>query len=138
MRTLGIDYGETRIGIAISDPMKLFAQGLDTLTPTGKKDLWRSFFAIFDEYSDIDQVVVGFPYNMDGTTGTMGEKVTEFIDQFKRRFPKIPVVCWDERLTSQAAERTMREANRKTKGRKHEIDKLAAIFILQSYLDAQR
>lgn len=138
MRILGLDYGGRRIGVAISDPLGMFAQGLPTIEYQSNKKLWRQFFAIFEKYESIEQVVIGFPYNMDGTIGTMGEEVQHFICEFKKRFPKIEIITWDERFTSNYAQRTLRDLNQKTKRQKGKIDELAAVFILQSYLDAQK
>lgn len=131
---MGIDYGDSRIGIALSDPLGLTAQGLETLK-------WRFDLSkpvdriaeIIKEYS-VEKIVVGFPRNMNGTVGPRGEKTEEFVKMLKDR-TGIPVETWDERLTTVAAMRAMNEIGVKAGKKKKIIDQVAAVLILQGYLD---
>ncbi|ABN51394.1 MAG TPA: Holliday junction resolvase RuvX [Hungateiclostridium thermocellum] len=137
MRVLGIDYGDSRIGIAISDPLGWTAQALETIT-------WRSdvevplkrISELVEEYG-VKTVIVGFPKNMDGTVGARGEKTIEFIDLLQQRIKDIEVIKWDERLTTVAANRTMYEMGIKKSKKKLVVDQIAAVYILQGYLDSK-
>lgn len=137
MRVLGIDYGDSRIGIAISDPLGWTAQALETIT-------WRSdvevplkrISELVEEYG-VKTVIVGFPKNMDGTVGARGEKTIEFIDLLQQRIKDIEVIKWDERLTTVAANRTMYEMGKKKSKKKLVVDQIAAVYILQGYLDSK-
>jgi len=137
MRVLGIDYGDSRIGIAISDPLGWTAQALETIT-------WRSdvevplkrIYELVEEYG-VKTVIVGFPKIMDGTVGARGEKTIEFIDLLQQRIKDIEVIKWDERLTTVAANRTMYEMGIKKSKKKLVVDQIAAVYILQGYLDSK-
>lgn len=135
-RTLGLDVGDKTIGVAASDLMGWTAQGIETIRRVGiKKDLQR-LEEIIKQY-EINRIVVGLPKNMNGTIGPQGEKVLEFIERLKRRF-QIEVIQWDERLSTVSAERALIQADVSRKKRKEVIDKMAAVYILQGYLDSQR
>ncbi|GAB6087913.1 Holliday junction resolvase RuvX [Alkaliphilus crotonatoxidans] len=135
-RTLGLDVGDKTIGVAASDLMGWTAQGIETIRRVGiKKDLQR-LEEIIKQY-EINKIVVGLPKNMNGTIGPQGEKVLEFIERLKRRF-QIEVIQWDERLSTVSAERALIQADVSRKKRKEVIDKMAAVYILQGYLDSQR
>jgi putative Holliday junction resolvase len=134
LRILGLDVGSKRIGIALSDELGLTAQGVETLIcRTPEKDLDR-ILDLAAEYS-IQAIVVGIPYNMNGTEGPQVQRVRAFIEQIQRR-TDIPVREWDERLSTAAAERTLLEADMSRSKRRKVIDKVAAVIILQGYLDS--
>jgi putative Holliday junction resolvase len=130
---LGIDYGEKRMGVAVSDPNGLIAQGLETIEASDPEKALDTIEDLIREY-DIQAVVVGLPVNMDGTESDMAKTVQAFAEKIEDR-TGCDVITWDERLTSAAAERALTEMGRSTKGRKSEIDRIAATIILQGYLD---
>ena len=133
-RIMGLDVGDKTIGVALSDPLGWTAQGLKTVRRTGiKKDL-QELGEIIEEY-DVKKIVVGLPKNMNGTIGPQCKKVLEFNEKLSKRFNDIEIIQWDERLTTVAAERTLIEADVGRKKRKEVIDKIAAVHILQGYLD---
>ncbi|MCX8129307.1 MAG: Holliday junction resolvase RuvX [Clostridia bacterium] len=141
MRIMGIDYGDSRIGISISDPFGWTAQGVETIHLKGglQKALERIHHLI-KEYN-INKVVVGFPRNMNGTIGPRGEKTLEFIDMIgkyttENNLSDFEIIKWDERLTTVAANRTMHELGVKTSKKKGVVDQIAAVYILQGYLDS--
>lgn len=134
-RMMGLDVGDKTIGVAASDLMGWTAQGIETIQRIGiKKDL-RRLEELVEEY-EVHKFVVGLPKNMNGTLGPQGEKTLEFVERLKKRFPKVEVVLWDERLTTVAAERALIQADVSRKKRKEVIDKMAAVYILQGYLDS--
>ena len=133
-RIMGLDVGDKTIGVALSDPLGWTAQGLKTVRRTGiKKDL-QKLGEIIKEY-DVKKIVVGLPKNMNGTIGPQCQKVLEFNERLGKRFGDIKIIQWDERLTTVAAERILIEADVGRKKRKEVIDKIAAVHILQGYLD---
>ena len=132
-RILGVDFGQRRVGLAVSDPLGITAQGLETIDFTEKETLLVQLGKIINEL-EVKKVVVGLPLNLDGIPGDKAKEVAGFIEQLKIRF-QLPVIPWDERMTTKAAHRTMHEMGRKAKGAKGKIDRIAAILILQSYLD---
>lgn len=134
MRIIGIDFGDSRIGIAVSDPMGWTAQGLETIHWHGnlKKPVERIIKLVGDYGAE--KLVIGFPKNMNGTIGPRGEKTQEFIDILAQE-TVIEIIKWDERLTTVAASRTMHELGVKTSKKKGVVDQIAAVFILQGYLD---
>jgi putative pre-16S rRNA nuclease len=135
LRILGLDIGSKRIGIALSDELGLTAQGVETLIcRTPGKDVER-IAELSAEYG-VQEIVVGMPYNMSGTEGPQVHRVRAFIEQIQRRID-IPIREWDERLSTAAAERTLLEADMSRSKRRKVIDKLAAVIILQGYLDNQ-
>ena len=135
LRILGLDIGSKRIGIALSDELGFTAQGIETLIcRTLEKDVDR-ILELSTEYG-VQEIVVGMPYNMDGTEGPQVRKVRAFVEQINRRVD-IPVREWDERLSTAAAERILLEADMSRSKRRKVIDKLAAVIILQGYLDNQ-
>lgn len=133
MRIMGLDVGEKRIGVALSDLMGWTAQGFETLHRTNIKDDLQRLVTIIQE-NEVNKVVVGLPKNMNGTLGPQSEKVTEFAEKLRRKI-NFELVYWDERLTTVSAERILIQANVSRKKRKTVIDKIAAIHILQGYLD---
>jgi putative holliday junction resolvase len=135
MRILGIDYGDSRIGIAVSDPFGWTAQAVETISRNEslKKPMER-IKQLIKEYN-IEKIIVGFPKNMNGTVGPRGEKTQLFIDLLNEQC-NIGVLKWDERLTTVAANRTMHEMGMKTSKKKGVVDQISAVFILQGYLDS--
>lgn len=136
MRILGIDYGEKRVGLAISDPLGFTAQGLD---PIFRKDA-RTFLADLSKVCrdlEVDEIVIGMPINMNGTFGPKAKEIQELVPKIEEKI-KVSVKTWDERLTSREAGRLMiEEGLSREKQRKHS-DRLAATLILQSYLELKR
>ncbi len=130
---MGLDVGDKTIGVAISDPLLLTAQGYKTISrESNKKDI-KEIEDIIKEYN-ITKIIVGLPKNMNNTIGIQGEKVLNFVEKLKRRI-KIEIVLEDERLTTVSAERILLEGDVSRKNRKKIIDKVAATYILQNYLD---
>lgn len=137
MRILGLDYGSKTVGVAVSDPLGLTAQRLDTIWRKQENKLRQtlaSIEALTKEY-DVERIVVGYPKNMNNTVGERAEKALEFGEMLKRR-TGLEVVMWDERLTTVEAGRTLMEAGVRRENRKQYLDGLAAVFILQGYLDS--
>lgn len=137
MRTMGLDVGSKTVGIALSDELGWTAQGLETLKINEEENVFGfdELGKIIKEY-DVSKVVVGLPKNMNGTIGPRGEASQFFARELEERFG-VPVVLWDERLTTVAAERVLLEADVSRKKRKKVIDKMAAMMILQGYLNSQ-
>lgn len=137
MRILGLDYGSKTVGVAISDPLGLTAQGVETIWRKQENKLRRTLARIEELISEyqVERIVVGFPKNMNNTIGERAEKSLEFKEMLEKR-TGLPVTMWDERLTTIEANRTLMEAGVRRENRKEHIDELAAIFILQGYLDS--
>ena len=132
-RVLGIDHGDVRIGIALSDPTEFLASPLCVLDSTNAG--LDQITALIAEHK-VEKIVVGLPRNMDGSYGSATEKVRKFIEKLKSR-TAVPVFEWDERLSTVSAHNALREAGLDGKWRKGMVDKVAAQIILQNYLDAQ-
>jgi putative holliday junction resolvase len=132
MRTLGVDHGTVRVGLALSDELGMLATPLETVE--NPKTLARIQALITEK--NISKIVVGLPRNMDGSYGPKAEEVRKFAEHLKQKV-NLPVVLWDERLTTRSVERMLIEADVSRQKRKDVIDKLAAQQILQSYLDSQ-
>jgi len=136
MRILGLDVGDVRIGVALSDEMGWTAQPLGVITRSKKKGLKSDLYAIvayLDEYN-VTEIVVGLPLNMNGSEGPMTEKVRKFSEALSK-ITDIEIKEWDERLSTVAVERVLIEGDVSRKKRKTVVDKLAATYILQGYLD---
>lgn len=133
MRILGLDVGQKTVGVAISDPLGFTAQGITTIRRTKKSEDIEAVKRICDEYS-VETIVIGLPKNMDGSIGFAGEKIQEFSELLKT-VVDLEIVFWDERLTTVAAHRAMLEADLSRGKRKKIVDKVAATYILQGYLD---
>ena len=133
MRILGLDYGDSRIGVAVSDPMGWTAQGLKTIRNKGNKHVIDELAKIIDQY-DVEKIVLGLPKNMDGSLGERAERTILFKAVLENKLD-IMVEEGDERLTTAAADRTMIETGLKRSKKKGMVDKLSAIYILQGYLD---
>ena len=137
MRVLGLDYGSKTVGVAVSDPMGLTAQGVETIWRKQENKLRQTLARIeklVSEYQ-VERIVVGYPKNMNNTVGERALKSLEFKEKLEKR-TGLPVVMWDERLTTVEAERTLMEAGVRRENRKQYLDELAAVFILQGYLDS--
>jgi putative holliday junction resolvase len=136
MRILGLDVGSKTIGVAVSDAFGWTAQGVKTILIDEEKQQFGldELERIIKEY-EVEKVVVGFPKNMNGSVGPRGEASIQFGDMIKEKF-NLPVELWDERLTTMAAERMLIHADVSRKKRKKVIDKMAAVMILQGYLDS--
>jgi putative Holliday junction resolvase len=137
MRQLGLDVGDKRIGMALSDETGTLASGLPTYKRVGPRKDLQAIARVVKENA-VGQVVVGFPKNLNGTVGPQAEKILAFIDALKDHV-RVPVIPWDERLTSVVAEEALIEAGVPRKDRRGgRVDKVAAIIILQNYLDYRK
>ena len=137
MRILGLDYGSKTVGVAVSDPLGLTAQSVETIWRKQENKLRQTLARIEElaaEYQ-AEKIVLGLPKNMNNTIGERAEKTLEFREMLERR-TGLPVVMWDERITTVEAERTLMEASVRRENRKQYLDQLAAVFILQGYLDS--
>lgn len=137
MRILGLDYGSKTVGVAVSDPLMLTAQAVETITRKEENKLRRTLArleALVKEY-EVDRIVLGLPKNMNNTIGDRAEKTMIFGEMVERR-TGLKVVYWDERMTTISAERTLIESGIRREHRKEMIDQIAAVFILQGYLDS--
>jgi len=136
MRILGIDFGEARIGIAVSDPLGITAQALETIHWNGE---WRKPLERIKELTDTYQcrkLVVGLPGNMNGTFGERSERTRKFIDKLQDFIPDVQVIAWDERLSTAQSKQMLIAMGISSKRHKEKIDQIAASIILQSYMDA--
>lgn len=135
-RCLGLDIGDRTIGIAVSDPLGLTAQGVETIRrKNDERDLCR-LGELMQQYS-ATHLISGLPKNMNGTEGERCAIVRAFCKKIQARYPGVNITYWDERLSTVAATRTFLEADLSRKKRKRVIDKMAAVYILQGYLDSQ-
>ncbi len=137
MRILGIDYGDARVGIAVSDPLLFTAQGIKTLPNRVFEKMLESLDEIYNEYKP-EKIVLGFPKNMDGSVGFRGDITLNFKKTLEERYPKSEVILYDERLSTVMADRFLSETNTRGSGRKKVIDTVSAAVILQNYLDSIR
>ncbi|RKP55141.1 Holliday junction resolvase RuvX [Cohnella endophytica] len=135
MRILGLDYGERRIGVAMSDLFGWTAQGLEVIDRKTVSDPMAHIAGLVKQH-EVESIVVGLPKNMNGTIGPSGENCIAFAESLKQTLA-LPVQLWDERLTTVSAERTLLEADVSRRKRKLVIDKMAAAILLQSYLDSR-
>ena len=133
MRCLGIDFGSSRIGIAISDDLGMLAHPLETI-PNNSEFLSRLQKIVLEK--GVSRIVVGIPRNMDGSYGPSAEKAKLFLSQLKSEFPGVQLIAWDERLTTVEAQRLLHAAGRDVKKSRPIIDQVAAQVLLQSYLDS--
>lgn len=135
MRKLGIDYGDSRIGIAITDALGITVQGLETIHHRGNdKIALKRLDEIFGIY-EIDTIVIGMPINMDGTKAERVEVTNKFINKLKCKFPKILIKTVDERLTTVAAHKTMNYLNINKNDKKNIVDTISAVYILETYMN---
>ena len=145
MRIMGLDYGTKTVGVAVSDPLGITAQAVETVTRKDENKLRKTLARIESlatEYGvekfvigQVEKIVLGFPKHMNNDIGERAEKALEFGEMLKRR-TGIEIVMWDERLTTVEAERTLMESGVRRENRKQYVDQIAAVFILQGYLDS--
>lgn len=136
MRIMGLDLGDKRIGVALSDPMGWTAQGLEVITSKGSGNADIMKIKEVARQHEVERVIVGLPRNMDGSPGPRAEKASAFAGRLAKAL-ELPVEMWDERLTTVAAERILLEADVSRARRRQVIDKMAAALILQNYLDSR-
>lgn len=136
MRLLGLDVGDKRIGVALSDESATLASGLTTLERVGPRKDLKALAALVREH-EVSDVVVGLPRHLDGSLGPQAQKVLQFMDEL-RPVVKVPVVPWDERFTSVMATRALIEGGVSRRGRRSVVDKVSATLILQNYLDYRK
>jgi putative Holliday junction resolvase len=135
MRILGLDVGDKTIGVAVSDPLGVIAQGVGIILRTKRESDLIKIKELIKKYA-VELIVVGLPWNMNGTLGKQGQKALAFADQLKKN-AGVPVQTWDERLTTLTAEKVLLSADLSRARRKKVIDKIAAVLILQNFLDAK-
>ena len=137
MRILGIDYGDARVGLAITDSLKITAQGLETVEFKGNdKILLRKLDEIFEKY-EVETIVVGMPYNMNGSSSFRVEATEKFIHKLKCKYNKMNIVTIDERLTTVEAHRTMNDLGINKSKKKMLVDTISAVYILEKYLNLE-
>lgn len=137
MRIMGLDYGTKTVGVAVSDPLGITAQPMETIERKSENKLRKTLArieALVEEYG-VEKFVLGFPKHMNNDIGERAEKALEFGEMLQRR-TCLEVVMWDERLTTVEAERTLIESGVRRENRKQFVDQIAAVFILQGYLDS--
>ena len=136
MRVIGLDYGSKTVGVAVSDPLGLTAQGVETIWRKQENKLRQTLARIEELISEyqVERIVLGYPKNMNNTIGERALKSLEFKAKLETR-TGLPVVMWDERLTTAEAERTLMETGVRRENRKQYLDQMAAVLILQGYLD---
>ena len=138
MKILGIDYGESRTGFAITDGLNITVQGLETVYNNGSdKIILKKIDELLEKY-EIDTIVIGMPYNMDGTISKRAEITEKFIHKLRCKFPKIPVETIDERLTTVAAHKTMNYLNIDKNKKRQIVDTISAVYILETYMNKQK
>ena len=136
MRIMGLDYGSKTVGVAVCDPLGITAQAVETITRKSENKLRQTLARIQElaqEYG-VEQIVLGYPKNMNNTLGERAQKTEELKADLERR-TGLPVILWDERLTTVAAERVLIESGVRRENRKKSVDQIAAVMILQGYLD---
>jgi putative Holliday junction resolvase len=132
-RILGLDVGSRRIGVAVSDLLGITAQGLETIQRQNKRLDYAQLGQVIQNY-DVNEIVVGLPLRMSGDEGIQAEKMQAFAEELRQKF-KLPVHLWDERLTSTQANRLLRETDMSIRRRGQVVDQMAAVLILQSFMD---
>ncbi|MBO4981323.1 MAG: Holliday junction resolvase RuvX [Lachnospiraceae bacterium] len=139
MRIMGLDLGSKTVGVAVSDPLLLTAQPVEIIRRKEENKLRQTLARIEEliQENDVQEIVLGLPKNMNATEGIRAELSYEFKEKLERR-TGLPVVMWDERLTTVAADKAMMEAGIRRENRKEYVDKIAAAFILQGYLDRRK
>lgn len=138
MRILGIDYGDSRVGIAITDELEITAQGLETIHYAGNdKMLLKRLDEIINEYN-VCTIAIGMPLNLNGEKTVRAEVTEKFIHKLKCKYNKIPIVSIDERLTTVQAHKTMNELSINKKKKKNLVDTLSAVYILETYMNRKK
>lgn len=135
-RILGLDVGSRRIGVAVSDPLGITAQGLDTVQRRNKRHDLAALEKVIRDY-EVREIVIGLPLRMSGAEGTQSEKMQGFAEDLRKRF-RLPVHLWDERLTSAEANRLLRETELSIEKRAKAVDRMAAVLILQGWMEGNR
>ena len=136
MRTMGLDIGSHTIGVAVSDELGITAQGLKTLRRKSMEDDFKEIVTLVHQF-EVNKIVVGLPKNMNGTLGRQAEIVLQWVKALNEKI-QVPIVTWDERLSTVGASKVLLEADLSRRKRKKVIDKLAAVLILQGFLDQSR
>ena len=139
MRIMGLDFGSRTVGVAVSDSLLITAQGLEIIRRKEENKLRQTLARLeelIEEY-EVEEIVLGLPKNMNATEGVRAELTREFQDKLERR-TGLPVILWDERLTTVAADKTMMESGVRRENRREHVDKIAAALILQGYLASRR
>ena len=135
MRKIGIDYGDARVGLSITDALNITVQGLETIHHNGNDKIVLSRLdEIFKEY-EIDTIVIGMPLNMDGSSTFRVDATEKFIHKLKCKYNKMKIVTVDERLTTVQAHKTMNDLNIKAKKKKNIVDTISAVYILETYVN---
>ena len=134
---MGLDLGSRTIGVAISDGTGLIAGGVETIRRTSPERDWARLNQLVAEL-EVTEIVLGYPKNMNGTVGERAQGCEQFAQALRARFPALKVFLWDERLSTVAAERVLIDADLRRSKRRKVIDKMAAVVILQNYLDSLR
>lgn len=136
MRILGLDYGSKTVGVAVSDPLGFTAQGVEIIRRKSENKMRQTLARIEELIAQyqVEEIVLGLPKNMNNTLGDRAEKSLELKETLERR-TGLPVVMWDERLTTVSANRVLMETRVRRENRKEHVDEIAAVFILQGYLD---
>lgn len=137
MRSMSLDVGTRTIGIAVSDLLGMIAGGVETIKRTSPERDFERLAELVKEY-EVDTLVVGYPKNMNGTIGERAQSCEAMAEKLRERFPGVQVVLWDERLSTVAAEKVLVDADLRRKKRKKVIDMMAAVVILQNYLDSKQ
>lgn len=135
-RILALDVGSRTLGLAVSDPLGITAQGLPTIRRKNRRADFAQLDKVLDNY-EVAEIVVGYPLRLSGATGTQSEKMAVFAEQLRLRY-ELPVHLWDERLTTAEAQRVLRESEMSIKRRGEVVDRLAAVLILQSFLESRQ
>lgn len=139
MRILGIDYGDARVGLAITDELMITVQGLETIHHNGNDKLvLKRLDEILKKYNEIDTFVIGMPYNMNGSSSDRVEVTNKFIHKLKCKYNKIKIDVMDERLTTVAAHRTMNELNINKRTKRNIVDTISAEYILEIYINKMK
>jgi len=135
-RVLGLDVGSKTIGVAISDPLGITAQGLETIRRKNKRLDFEQLGRLVEDY-EVSEIVVGYPLRLSGAEGTQSQKMQGFAEELRKKFG-LPVHLWDERLTSSQANRVLREAELSIQKRGAAVDRMAAVLILQNWMEARK
>lgn len=135
-RILALDVGSRTLGLAVSDPLGITAQGLTTIRRKNRRADFAQLDDVVKKYG-VKELVVGYPLRLSGAIGTQSEKMAAFAEQLRRRY-ELPVHLWDERLTTAEAQRVLRESEMSVKRRSEVVDQLAAVLILQSFLQSRQ
>ncbi len=138
MKIMGIDYGDSRVGIAISDSLGITAQGLETIHHKGNDKIVLKRLEEIINDNDIDTIVIGMPYKLNGDSADRVDITKNFIHKLKCKFNKIKIVEVDERLTTVAAHRTMNDLGIKNKNKKNIVDTISAVYILEMYMNSKK